>query len=184
MKNDHRVRLTKMLLHRSLLSLMRDRPFAKITVKEICERADINRATFYAHYAGTEELLLEIKTEVAEEILRSVNNTVDGSDSCETILEICQSILKNREYCEVLFGQYGDEKFLMNILDTAREQSVKLFRLGRSELPTTTLDRVYTYIAHGSVAIIRHWVQSGMKETPSEIAEFIEKVSNGVYQAV
>lgn len=60
MKDDHRVRLTKMLLHDSMLELMKDRPAGKVTVKELCEKAGVNRATFYAHYPDTYALLDEI----------------------------------------------------------------------------------------------------------------------------
>ena len=50
MKQDHRVRLTKLLLREAFLDLLVEKPVAKITVKELCEQANVNRATFYAHY--------------------------------------------------------------------------------------------------------------------------------------
>ena len=49
MKTDARVKYTKMVLKKALLELMQHKPVNKITVKEICERAELNRATFYAH---------------------------------------------------------------------------------------------------------------------------------------
>ena len=48
MKQDHRVRLTKLLLREAFLDLLVEKPVAKITVKELCEQANVNRATFYA----------------------------------------------------------------------------------------------------------------------------------------
>ena len=51
MKTDARVKYTKMVLKKALLELMQHKPVNKITVKEICERAELNRATFYAHYS-------------------------------------------------------------------------------------------------------------------------------------
>ena len=50
-KQDARVRYTKMVVKESLMELLRVKPVAKVTVTEICERAGINRATFYAHYS-------------------------------------------------------------------------------------------------------------------------------------
>lgn len=49
MKIDRRAVRTRKVLRKSLLSLMKDRPIAKITVKELCAKAEINRTTFYAH---------------------------------------------------------------------------------------------------------------------------------------
>lgn len=66
-KQDARVRYTKMVIRNSLLELLRIKPIAKITVTEICERADINRATFYAHYSDPSDLLHSLEAEVIEE---------------------------------------------------------------------------------------------------------------------
>ena len=54
---DARVRYTKMMIRNSLLELLSTKPIAKITVTEICERAGINRATFYAHYTDPTDQL-------------------------------------------------------------------------------------------------------------------------------
>ena len=60
-KQDARVRYTKMVVKSSLLELMQTKPVAKITVTEICEKAGINRATFYSHYSDPTDLLHSIE---------------------------------------------------------------------------------------------------------------------------
>ena len=50
MKTDARVRYTVHMIQNIFLELLKEKPIAKITVKEICERAEINRSTFYKHY--------------------------------------------------------------------------------------------------------------------------------------
>ena len=47
---DRRARYTQNIIRSSLLSLMRRKPFTKITVTEICKQSEINRGTFYLHY--------------------------------------------------------------------------------------------------------------------------------------
>ena len=49
-KEDRRIRITKKAIKESLIELLQEYPIAKISVKMICESADINRSTFYAHY--------------------------------------------------------------------------------------------------------------------------------------
>ena len=66
MKSDRRVRYTRMVLKQALLSLMLERPITRITVTEICERAEVNRATFYAHYADPYDLVARIEKELFE----------------------------------------------------------------------------------------------------------------------
>lgn len=54
---DRRVRRTKSLLHRALATLIHEKPYEDIVVKEILARADIGRSTFYTHFRDKEELL-------------------------------------------------------------------------------------------------------------------------------
>lgn len=50
MKSDARVRYTKMVIKNSFVKLLAKKPLEKVTVKEICELSEINRATFYKYY--------------------------------------------------------------------------------------------------------------------------------------
>lgn len=46
---DRRKKYTRMVLKESLMELLKNKPISNITIKEICEEADINRSTFYSH---------------------------------------------------------------------------------------------------------------------------------------
>lgn len=64
---DRRVRRTRAALRQALVELVLDRGFQAITVEEIAERADVGRATFYAHYRDKEDLLIGIVRDLAED---------------------------------------------------------------------------------------------------------------------
>ena len=53
-KDNRRSQYTRTALRRALLGLMLEKPVNRITVKELCAAADINRGTLYAHYASPE----------------------------------------------------------------------------------------------------------------------------------
>jgi AcrR family transcriptional regulator len=55
---DRRVRRTRELLRSALTSLTLEKGYDHVTVQDICERADVGRSTFYAHFRDKEELLL------------------------------------------------------------------------------------------------------------------------------
>lgn len=50
MKTDARIRYTRQTIQQVFIDLLKQKPLGKITVKEICEKAQINRSTFYKHY--------------------------------------------------------------------------------------------------------------------------------------
>ena len=64
--NDHRTRITKMLIRKALTDLMAYKPVTDISVKELCEKAGINRGTFYSHYTDIYNLLEKIEEEMEE----------------------------------------------------------------------------------------------------------------------
>ena len=58
---DIRVKKTKRAIQKAFIALLREKPIEKITVKEIAERAEINKTTFYSHYETLDALTAEIE---------------------------------------------------------------------------------------------------------------------------
>ena len=62
---DRRVKKTKKQLRQALMDLMTEKPSKSISVRELAERADINRGTFYIHYQDVNDLLQRLEDEMA-----------------------------------------------------------------------------------------------------------------------
>jgi AcrR family transcriptional regulator len=58
-KEDRRIQRTRQLLLQALMSLVAEKGFDEVTVQDIIDRANIGRATFYAHFADKEDLLVQ-----------------------------------------------------------------------------------------------------------------------------
>lgn len=179
MKSDRRVRYTRMVLTQALLSLMLERPITRITVTEICERAEVNRATFYAHYADPYDLLARIENELFESIRRSIAGGLSSGSLRRILTDICSSIRENGALCRVIFSEYGDREFLERVLNIARVESMALWRSIVPHAGERELERMYAFFSQGSAAVIRGWVLSGMQDAPEEIAAFLERISMG-----
>lgn len=61
MKPNQRIALTKELIHRALISLLKKQDIHKISIRELCDIAGINRTTFYNHYGSQYDVLAEIR---------------------------------------------------------------------------------------------------------------------------
>ena len=79
---DHRTRVTKMLIRRAFTDLLRVKPVQSISIKELCEKAGVNRGTFYAHYASVHDLLMQMEDEMLAEINEVLSSLLptDGGD--------------------------------------------------------------------------------------------------------
>lgn len=179
-KADHRVKYTKMVIKNSLLELMREHPISKVTVTDICKKADINRNTFYSHYANQFELLSNIEDELYEEIRQVVGHTMNLEASGKLSYEICKYIKANSNICEVLFSENGDKDLLERILYISHDLNIEKWKKEVKHIDQKLFDNWYTFTSYGSIAIIKKWVNSGMKESPSKIAAFIDKATEAV----
>jgi AcrR family transcriptional regulator len=166
-----------MVLKRSLLELLRVQPIDKVTVKDICEKADINRGTFYTHYTDPFDLLTQIENELFDEILVYIQSSLKADAISGLLVRIFESILKNSDLCKVLFGDFGDKAFLNRIMYVARDGSVAAWKKMIPAVRDEQMELLYLFYANGCVAIIQHWVLSGMKESPQELSAMIEKLS-------
>ena len=68
MQETRRVRMTKRLMKDALLELLAQKNLSSISVKELCETADVHRTTFYLHYTDTADLLREIEQDFLDKI--------------------------------------------------------------------------------------------------------------------
>ena len=109
---------TKTLLIHSLSTLMKQKNIKDITVKELCELADINRGTFYLHYKDIYDMLASIEQELSDkfiQIFQKYNARNTKNFPYPLFLDIFEFVSDNAELFHVLIGPNGDISFIMKI---------------------------------------------------------------------
>ncbi|MCW3790317.1 TetR family transcriptional regulator C-terminal domain-containing protein [Paenibacillus sp. LS1] len=181
MQEDRRIQYSKMVLRESLLALMKERPINKITVTDLCRQANLNRNTFYMHYHSPVHLLSSIEESffavIKELIERSILDDVHVKSS---FVEICEHIADNSDLCTILFSDHGNGDYLERVIYILHDRSIEVWKEQMPHMNVNTLESYYSFISSGSAAVVKNWIKHGMKETPQEIAQFIEKVSRWV----
>jgi len=171
-----------MVLRQSLLELMKTKPIEKITVKEICEHADINRGTFYTHYSEPRALLEQIQNELYNEIKATLDKYLTDADPASGSIEMVQELIKcieqNSDICKILLGEHGDSEFLERIIDYAYEKSWEIWNLSMKLKNERLAEYYYSFVSSGSIGAIKLWIQSGMTEPPELLATLIDKLTS------
>lgn len=174
LKQDRKTRYTRMVLQDSLVELMKLKPISKITIKEICENADINRTTFYAHFTDQYDLLHTIEDQTllwAKKMLTSLIET-DIKESKKIIESIFSYFVENSNHLQVLMSEQGDIDFQKKLFSLIYEQCDKApsdlakFNLAANEF-------YFVFVVNGSVGIIQHWLKTGLKKSAKEMADII-----------
>lgn len=173
-KIDRRVRKTKRQIRLALTTLMLEKSVGDITVREIAELADVNRGTFYAHYKDVNDLLAQLEENIfrrLEEVEKAHPlQKSDGAtfDYLADILVLCG---ENADVYKALICRNGDLPFQQKLGETLRSQYLRGFLALNCSADDTTIDYFCSFIVSGMLALARDWVNSGMKETPQEIAQ-------------
>lgn len=174
---DHRVRFTKYVIRKCFLELLREKAIKRITVKELCERAGINRATFYAHYTDVFQLLESIEEELAMQIKATLERELASDTSSEEyITKLLEVIKENGDICEVMLAD-ASGGFVHTIVNMCKELCIAEWRKAFPSITHAELERVYDFFASGSVGVIRTWFRENMRDDPSEIAAFLARIS-------
>ena len=177
---DRRQRKTRELIFKAFIELLSKKDFNQITVGEIIERADVGRATFYAHFETKDFLLKALCEELFCHIFDTENNhqsehrhIFDCDAPNSVFLHLFQHLHKNDNNILELLSCQNNELFLRYFkinLQRLIASQLSLFEMRKSDkLPDSFW---MNHIASTFVETVRWWVDHGMKESPEMIAEY------------
>lgn len=168
---NQRVVLTKKLLKSSLIEMLQTQSIYRISIRELCENAGINRSTFYKYYGNQFDLLNEME----EDLLINIEETlasVEGYD--QNVLEQIISYLeKDIDFIRLLLNSNVDPEFPKNLMSMAPIQ--RIIKTQMTDLPEAEQDYYYRFLLFGCYEIVRTWINKEDRESPKAIAELILK---------
>lgn len=178
-QESRKVRYTRMVLKDSLTELMVQKPLSKITIKEICQNADINRTTFYAHFTDQYQLLRSIEQDAlawAGDRLAQLSQNKTREALYKNIQLIFQAISEDKNHVQILLSDQGDLGFQEQLIHLIlRECGV----LPDAEPPKGSCEQelYYLFIVNGSVGLIRHWLKNGLHPSPGKMADSLLNIT-------
>ena len=170
---SRRTRYTRRAMQDALIELLRNQPLGSITVKALCERADVNRSTFYAHYASIEELLHDIEDETMAWVTTALEQLLAQPDSAgiEHVIErICQYIADNRKHLQVLMSPKADIGFQQQLLGLIYSQRGVGEQLQSSAGYPAEAQMRMRFAVSGSIGLLQYWLATDLANrcpTPS-----------------
>ena len=176
---DRRVRKTRRQLRECLITLLKEKKVQDITVRELTDMADLNRGTFYLHYKDEFDLLEKTEAELQEDFNQLVckHDAVDLKQRPSVIFnEIYYLVYDNADLIEILLGENGDLSFVNRLKQLIREKCLKdwmeVFRSGNA----AAFDAFFSFIVSGCIGLVQYWLQTGLKETPEQMAKLTEHI--------
>ena len=166
MKTDLRPRYTRQVIRDSFFTLLQKQPVERITVREVCDLAQINRGTFYKHYRDCFDLAEKLEEELVQRFAEGLNFQ-GREDGTAAIVSILRQLRDDPEMTTLLRWE-GRRGNLARALMAACFRCMKTHITGLpAEEPA--LDSRYVFLVGGSTGLVEFWMHSGMQEPPEEL---------------
>lgn len=181
---DTRVRFTKAVLQQALLKILQTKHIDKVTIKELCEEAKVNRGTFYLHYATPNDLLMEIEQQFIDENMARFNPYFNEGYETSYMANLFASILKNRELCRIIMGKNGNPRFIERIQMMIRPSIIDGWCKEFPKYRREDLDYVYDFIFVGSMRLILNWIEDDQGLSTAELANRLDRLGHHCHLAI
>ncbi|MFJ9787502.1 TetR/AcrR family transcriptional regulator [Amycolatopsis sp. NPDC101161] len=170
MPDDRRVRRTRRALHEALIELVLEKGYEAVSVREILDRADVVRSTFYAHYQDKDALLFSCFEEMLGQ-LRDAVGTLSPTDTARPAELLYEHAYEHRTVYRALCGRQGGnlvaghlQRMVGQVL--TEHLSQPLAESG-SDLP---VDLVVDHYTNTTLGLLGWWVMHDFCHDPAWLA--------------
>lgn len=170
---------SRKLIREAFMSLLTEKDRNKITVTDIVNRADINRATFYAHYPDVKGLLEEIENEIIDkmkEVLGQFEFDSFFSNPTPILLQVSQYLESNEEYFRVLILANGADRFMEKLADVFMKYMCEDVQIPKKVRNSQQFKLRSCYFAGGVICMYRRWFLGQLDCTLNDIAVEVGKM--------
>lgn len=172
-KIDRRVKYTKTVLKKTLIQLMTEHHISKISVKQICEVADVNRSTFYAHYDNQYDLLRHIE----QETIKDINEFIFKEASRQVTVHgmfclMLEYAAHNAQLFRILLNDRSGTSFRNELIEFVKELALVETYTGYKANPHI-IEYIQLFAISGYFSVIDKWLEDGMIEPITELADLL-----------
>ena len=177
---DRRQRKSRESIFSAFTDLLSEKDFTQITVGEIIERADVGRATFYAHFETKDYLLKELCEELFCHVFDATmkehpnhHHIFDCSSTDSVFLHLFQHLQKNDNQVLQLLSCQNNDLFLQYFRANLQKLVATQLSAFADRKPDILPESYWiSHITATFVDTLRWWLDNGMKESSETLAEY------------
>ena len=176
---DRRITKTKTAIRDAFFSLMMERDTPKIAIKEIAQRANIDRKTFYLHYDSTHAIIDEFNKEIIDELLLILEKN-DFFDHAFDVVSLFQSLnslvekdidlyrhIARTPACAFLWEQ------IKNVLKSTFTESLS----DKLKVPPEEFELYAEFYSAGTIAAYLKWLRNDVDMSQDQLASVVGKAA-------
>lgn len=167
---------TKRKLSKSLISLLTSKSITEIDVSELCEKAGINRTTFYKHYASLYHLLDELILQFFKRIETLFLSLSSGENTTSKVVYLLKYLKQNREFVTIImnnnsFSSISERLIQLNFICHLINSNIQYRKNAY-----VSEDYYVDFIISGWIAAIRRWVNENCDLDVNTLARLLTSI--------
>ena len=184
--NEHRkVRYTKMVIRESFFELLETKPLKQITVKELCELADINRGTFYSHYTDIYDLVEKLEDELIDKVNSEIEfNRIGKKDQLQMFTAVFTHVQKNISDYKIILLNPDSSRCLDTILAETYKYHTSVLISKHPPISQNMIDYTFALLSSGSTKVILNWIENNFEESAEEMAKLIHAYTDFAFSSL
>lgn len=185
-ERNNRSRKTERALKEVFLQELQNKSVEKVSVTDLCRRAELDRSTFYLHYYDVFALMREIEKDELEIIRSHAAGLRDTSIAGEAVVKDILTYLSNRRDTFAVLLKEGSTGFW----DGVRDELKSLFKdkviqqYKDTAVFSRELDDIIVFLTNGFYGIYRRWLQSDLTDDLDYIAKLSTRLSTACLNEV
>ena len=170
---------SRRMIREAYMELLKEEDLSKITVTDIIKRADLNRATFYAHYPDVRGVTEEIENEIIEkmlEVLKEFQFTSFFRNPAPLLLKISRYLEEDTDFYRILVRANGSEIFMEKLKKVFSDHMLNDSDIPESMRQSKMVELRVCYFAGGIVNLYKQWFRGDLNCTLNDIALEVSKL--------
>ncbi len=176
---ERRVRKTKRAIRNAFAALLAEKDVNQITVKDIAERADINRKTFYNHYRGVYQVMDEIENSIVDDfdlMLREASGNIDLRNPAMIYEKLTQLLQKDIDFYGNLLCMNGNNSLRDKLFSRLKAHALVSMQ-ARLPIAQRELELGIHFTFSGLMSVYQHWFQSDRALSLDELTKTVSRLS-------
>lgn len=171
---------TASYMDEALLALLENKNFEFITVKEICQKAGVNRSTFYLHYESMNDLLEETINYVKNKFEDKLSEIGEINDTTKVVLTsdkflrpYLSFIMENKKIYKLIH----DKPQLFNLSMITNNLYKEIFDIALTNFKVEEKEKkyIFAFYTEGVIGIIKRWIENDCNDEIDFIIDIIER---------
>lgn len=173
---DRRVVRTRQILQEALFSLMKERPYDKITVQDIIDRANVGRSTFYSHFVTKDELLKSCIELLMQSLIHHIPDAPDesGHNGMIPVAVLFKHIEENSRLIKRLIRGNSADLFSEKIQEYLSKKFEKYINglLTKGKQTSLPIPVLSNYLCSTLIFLIKWWLDNKTQYTAAQMEQY------------